>query len=101
LLIGECDEREDGHGDGGHNNDGHLGRAPTTVVESSGQASPQGGRVRDNGVGRQRQLGWPTGVPLSGWPGVEGSAANLGPRGAMEDWGVPIDDVGGGSAVEL
>jgi hypothetical protein len=55
-------------------------------VELWGWAGPRGGRVRSDGVGRQR-LGWPTGAPFSEGTDVEGLAVNPGPGGAVEDWG--------------
>jgi hypothetical protein len=79
-LIGGCEEREDDRGDGGHDNDGCLGSAPAAIVESWDQADPRGGRVRGNGVGRRRRLGWPTGAPFSGGMGMEGLAMKACPR---------------------
>jgi hypothetical protein len=70
-------------------------RVPATVVELRGPANPGGGRVCGDGVGRRRQLGWPTGVPFSGGTCMEGSAVNLESGGAVEDvcWGGAANDV--------
>jgi hypothetical protein len=66
---------------------GGCGRTPGAVVESRDQAGPQGGRVHDDDVGRQRWLGRSAGAPFSGGTDVEASVANHGPGGAVEDGG--------------